>query len=287
MKNYYETLGVSKTSTKDEIKKAFHKLAHKYHPDKEGGDEAKFKEVNEAYSVLSDDKKRSQFDTFGSNGNFQGGNGGAGFGGFDFSGFQQGFGGFNQGGDVEFDLGDILGQFFGGGRPRQKRGKNIQMDVELTFKESIFGTNRELKPKDKKITVSIPPGIDNGTTLRVQGYGEELQDAQPGDLLVRIWVIPDNNFKKEGSHLVTDLHIKLTSAILGDEIPLETLDGLIDIKIPEGVHHAELLRIKGKGVPSERSKVRGDLYVRILIDMPKKLSKDQRKKIEELKKEGI
>ncbi len=291
MKNYYDILGVPKTASKDEIKKAFHKLAHKYHPDKSGGDEKQFKEVNEAYSALSDDQKRQQYDTYGSTGGFNQQSGG--FGGFNwngFEGFQQGgFGG--QNGDIEFDLSDILGQFFGGGRgQRQKKGKSVQIDVELSFKESVFGAKRSVSPLGVAVEFDIPPGIDNGSTLRIAGYGHpsESKDGQPGDLLVRIWVKADARYKKEGQHLITDLHIKLTSALLGDNINLDTLDGSLKVEIPQGIYHGEMLRVRGKGIVYEHDKnKRGDLYIRVHVDMPKKLSKDAKKAVEELKKEGI
>lgn len=140
MKNYYDILGVAKTASEDEIKSAFRKLAQKYHPDKKGGDEAKFKEVSEAYSVLSDKKKRAEYDTYGKT--FAGGAPGGGFGGFDFSNFQQGFSG--NGNFQEFDLGDIFGEFFGGGGRQQRRGRDISIDIELPFKEAIFGTERRV-----------------------------------------------------------------------------------------------------------------------------------------------
>lgn len=141
--DYYQTLGIDKGASKDDIKKAFRKLAHQYHPDKQGGDEARFKEINEAYSVLGDEKKRAEYDAYGRT--FSGGGGGSagGFGGFDFSGFgQQGFG---QGmGGVEFDLGDMFGDLFGAGRSRTRRGRDISVDIELSFKESVFGVERVL-----------------------------------------------------------------------------------------------------------------------------------------------
>lgn len=143
--DYYQTLGVDKGASKDDIKKAFRKLAHQYHPDKQGGDEARFKEINEAYTVLSDEKKRAEYDAYGRTFSGAGGGGGpaGGFGGFDFSGFAgQGFG---QGaGGVEFDLGDMFGDLFGGGRSRTRRGRDISVDIELSFKESVFGVERVL-----------------------------------------------------------------------------------------------------------------------------------------------
>ncbi len=146
MKDYYTVLGVQKNASEDDIKKAFRTLAHKYHPDKKGGDEAKFKEASEAYAVLSDKKKRAEYDTYGKT--FSGGGGAGGFGGFDFSNFAQGFGGFQgfqDGHGVEFDLGDIFGEFFGGGGGRRaKRGRDISMDIEIPFRDSIFGTERRV-----------------------------------------------------------------------------------------------------------------------------------------------
>ena len=143
-KDYYDILGITKTATEEEIKSAFRKLAHKYHPDKKGGDEKKFKEASEAYSVLSDKKKRAQYDAYG--GAFAGGQGGprGGFGGFDFSDFAQGSANF---GDQEFDLGDIFGEFFGGsarGTAAGRRGRDISVDIELPFREAVFGTERRM-----------------------------------------------------------------------------------------------------------------------------------------------
>ena len=169
-KDYYEILGVDKKASKDEIKKAFHKLAHKYHPDKAAGDEAKFKEVNEAYQVLSDDQKRAQYDQFGSAGPNMGGFGGQGFGGFDFSGFQggEGFG---------FDLGDMFGEIFGGGtRTKTRRGSDLQTSIDLTFKESIFGAEKELHIKKPSTCNTCKgsgakPGTSLETCSRCNGNG--------------------------------------------------------------------------------------------------------------------
>ncbi len=356
-KDYYEILGVDKKAGKDEIKRAFRTLAHKYHPDKKTGDDAKFKEINEAYSVLSDDQKRAQYDQFGSAGPNMGGFGGqgAGFEGFDFSQFTQG-----ANGGFEFDFGDIFGDVFGGGGRRQtKRGRDISIDTELTFEESIFGVERkvllnkvskcdtcggtgaergsemitcvkcngkgsirEVKrtffgqfetaatcdmcrgsgkvPKNKchicrgegvlkketEIKVNIPAGIENGEMIRLSGGGEAVSGGQSGDLYIKIYVKKHPIFKKEGVNLVMDLGVKLTDALLGGEEIIKTLDGDIKVKVPEGVSHGEILRVKGKGVPIEKHH-RGDLLIKIHVDLPKKLSKDVRKKIEDLKKEGL
>lgn len=355
MKDYYNVLGVDKKASKEEIKKAFRTLAHKYHPDKKTGDDAKFKEINEAYSVLSDDSKRAQYDQFGSAGPNMGGGGfGGGFEGFDFSQFTQG----NANG-FEFDFGDIFGDVFGGSRRQTKRGRDISIDIEISFEDSVFGVDRtvllnkvskcdtcsgtggekgggettcskcngkgsvrEVKrtffgqfesqttcdtchgigkvPKNKchtchgegvlkretEIKVHIPAGIESGEMIRLSGAGEAMASGQAGDLYIKIHVKKHAFFRKEGQNLVMDLPVKLSEALLGGETIIKTLDGDITLKIPEGLKHGEVLRIKGKGVAIDRGH-RGDIMVKTSIIMPTKLSKDVRKTIEELKKEGL
>lgn len=278
-KDFYKILGVEKNASQDEIKKAFRKLAHQYHPDKNKGDDTKFKEVNEAYTVLSDEQKRKQYDMYGNaDAGFGGFNGAQGFGGFDFSQFTQ------NGQSFEFDLGDVFNDFFGGAR-RPRKGRNITIDIQLTFKEAAFGTEREISNGKEKITVKIPSGINNGEGLRVSGKGET-GEAGPGDLIVRIWVAEHKTLRREGYNVITQVKVKLSLALLGGEITVESLDGNIEVKVPQGVIHGEMLRIKGKGIQHENGK-RGDMYVAILIDIPRKLSKSATKLVEELKKEGI
>ncbi len=357
-RDYYELLGVTKSASKDEIKKAFHKLAHKFHPDKKEGDADKFKEVSEAYSILSDDKKRAEYDSYGRV--FGGGgapNGGAGFnaGGFDFSQFQDAF---NQGG---FDMGDIFSDFFAGngGTTRQKRGRDISIDLELSFHDSVFGVKRSVLlaktslcdtckgsgaakgsevvtcthcngqgkvhettnsffgtvtmvqpckhckgkgkiPKEKcqtcrgegvykkqdEIEINVPAGIEGGEMIRLNGQGEAVADGSAGDLYVKIHVKPDARFKKDGPNLVTELSVKLSDALLGGSYTIETLDGSESLDIPQGVTHGEILTIKNKGVPTARGK-RGDLQVRIKINLPSKLSRSARGLVEKLREEGI
>lgn len=355
-KDYYQTLGIDKKASKDEIKKAFRTLAHKYHPDKKTGDDAKFKEINEAYSVLSDDQKRAQYDQFGSAGPNMGSGfgGGQGFEGFDFSQFTQGGNGF------EFDFGDIFGDVFGGGGRRQtKRGRDISIDTELTFEESVFGVERtvllnkvskcdtcggngsekgteqitctkcngngsirEVKrtffgqfetnatcdtchgtgkipkvkcstcrgegvlKKETEIKVKIPAGIDNGEMIRLSGGGEAISGGQSGDLYIKIYVKKHPIFRKEDVNLVMDLPVKLTDALLGSEVSIKTLDGEILLKVPEGLKHGEILKIKGKGVPYEKG-YRGDILIKTSVVMPTKLSKSAKKAIQDLKNEGI
>ncbi len=357
-KDYYKILGVDKQAPKEEIKKAFRNLAHKYHPDKKTGDAERFKEINEAYSILSDDKKRAEYDTYGQTFNGASGFGGAnGFGGFDFSQFTQGA----NGNSFEFDFGDIFSDVFGGGsRKREaKRGRDISIDVELSFEESIFGTERsvllnkvtkcetcagsgaepgtetvtcttcngkgtlrEVKKtffgqfettatcstcagsgkipkvkchtcsgkgvlkKETEIKIKIPPGIENGEMMRLSGAGEAISGGQPGDLYVRVYVKKHPVFRKEGNNLVMDLGVKLTDALLGKDVTISTLDGTINVKIPEGVSIGEILRVKGRGVPVEKGH-RGDLLIKLNIQIPKKVSKEAKKIIESLKDEGI
>ena len=359
-KDYYSILGVERGASKEEIKKAFHKLAHRYHPDKQGGDEQRFKEANEAYAVLSDDKKRAEYDTYGQTFGGAGGHahGGQGFGGFDFSGFGgQGFGG--QG--VEFDLGDMFGEFFGGGRrSRTPRGRDISIDIELSFKESVFGVERRVlitklsackecggsgarkgtslatcgacngagkvhetrqtmlgtfsttrectvchgsgkvpqekcgdcaghgvSRREEEIPIAVPAGIDDGEMVRLSGAGEAVPGGVPGDLYVKIHVKRDSRYTKEGNDIVMHHSIKLTDAILGARHELDTLDGPMSVKIPEGVTHGERLRVKGKGVPSGRGGTRGDLYITLDIKIPAKLSKNARKAVDILREEGV
>ncbi len=364
-KDYYKTLGVDKGASADEIKKAFRKLAHEYHPDKGTGNEAKFKEVSEAYSVLSDEKKRKQYDTFGSAGPSSGGQSygggfggfGNGFEGFDFSQFTQGNG---QG--YEFDLGDIFGDFFGGGggrRSQPKRGSDISVDIEISFYESVFGGEKTIYltktstckdchgtgakagtemhtcsdcaghgkvketrrsfmgqfvtervcdkchgagkiPKDKchtcrglgvvnkqdELKIKIPADINDGETLKLNGAGEAIPHGVTGDLYIKVSVKEDKVFHKQGSDIVMDLRVKMTDALLGAKYPLKILDGNIELTIPEGVSYGEILRVKGKGVP-KRNGNRGDLLIRINIETPTRLSKQAKKIIDELRKEGI
>ncbi|MFZ3043780.1 MAG: DnaJ C-terminal domain-containing protein [Minisyncoccia bacterium] len=373
-KDYYNVLGVDKKATPDDIKKAFRKLAHKYHPDKGGTDESKFKEITEAYSILSDEKKRREYDTYGqafagSTGSRQAGGPGMGgnpFGGFDFSGFsarggpasgwQQGFGN----GGVDFDFGDIFGDVFGGRQARTPRGRDISIDLEIPFKDAVFGTTRtvligkvstcdlckgngakpgtELEtcatcngsgkihetrnsilgqfssvractvcegtgkvPKEKcpeckghgtrrkegEIKITIPAGIDNGEMIRLPQQGEAIKAGTAGDLYVKIHVKPHATFRRDGANLIMDLPVKLTDALLGTTVTVETLEGkTLEVKIPVMRHPEELLRVAGKGVPLDGTR-RGDLIIRLEIALPHKLSGKAKKTVEDLKSEGL
>lgn len=357
--DYYNILGLQKGASKDEVKKAFRKLAAKYHPDKKTGDEAKYKEITEAYAVLGDEKKKAEYDTYGHA--FSGAGGGAnaqGFGGFDFSQFQQG-GGFN-GQGFEFDLNDLFQGFGfgGGGRTQTKRGHDISIDINLSFKESVQGVTRKVlltknnscdtcngdgaKPgtemkscgtcngqgkvreqrqsimgsfttvrecndcngigkipketcdtckgdgvlrKQTEITINVPAGVQNGEVIRMTGQGEAVTGGQPGDLYIKLHVESHATITREGNNLYTKLPVKMTDALLGSTYAVETLDGNTDIKIPAGISHGELIRIKGRGVQSERGS--GDFLVRVSIETPKKLSRKAQRLIQELQSEGL
>lgn len=354
MKDYYQILGLQKGASRDEVKKAFRKLAAEYHPDKKTGNESKYKEITEAYAVLGDEKKKAEYDAYGHS--FQGTSGGQGFGGFNWNDFQ---GGFQNGQGFEFDISDIFENFgFGGGGRKTTRGRDISIDINLRFEESIFGITRKVLltknsactictgsgakpgsamaecrtcagkgkihetrqsimgnfstvrecdscngigkvPKEKchtcagtgvtraqeEIEIKVPTGIQNGEVIRMTGRGEAMQGGQPGDLYVKVHVEQHATIKREGSTLYSKLPIKLTDALLGATYGIETLDGTVEINIPVGITHGELLRIKNKGVPVDGR--RGDFMVKIEIQNPKQLSRKAKKLVEELRAEGI
>jgi molecular chaperone DnaJ len=358
--NYYDILGVSKSASADEIKKAYRKLAHQYHPDKGVGNEDKFKQVNEAYQVLSNTEKRSQYDQYGQtfeqaqrNGGGFGGQGNP-FGGFDFG------GGFGQGG-VEFDLGDIFGDIFGGRSERaarRSRGVDLEMPLTIEFDEAVFGVEKTVtiekkdkcptchgsgaepgtkvstcpvchgqgqirtqrrtifgniasnatcercegdgkvpeKPchtckgsgitrQEKTLQIKIPAGIDNGQRIRINGEGEVgYRDSVPGHLYIVIKVKPSKEFVRDGINLHKDLPISFTQAALGTKVPLKTLDGDIELKIPAGTQSGKVLRVAGKGVPVINSGKRGDLLITIRVIVPQKLNKKETELLKELAK---
>ena len=266
MKNYYDILGVKKGANEDEIKSAFRKLAHKYHPDKKGGDETKFKEVSEAYSVLSDKKKRAEYDTYGKT--FAGGSPhGQGFGGFDFSNFQ-GF----QGNFQEFDLGDIFGEFFGGGgfSAGQRRGRDISIDIELAFRESIFGTERNvLMAKVGMCDTCGGSGAKKGTKMTActgcNGKGE----------------MRETRNSLFGSFTTTRQCPKCHGRGQVPESPCETCRGEgvarrqeeIQIVVPAGVSDGEMIRMPGRGEAAAGGSA-GDLYVKLHVKKDSDFTRD-------------
>lgn len=340
-KDFYEVLGVDKSASEEEIKKAFKKAALKYHPDRNKGDkeaEEKFKEVNEAYQVLSDAEKRQRYDQFGT-ADF---NGAQGFDGFDFG----GFGGF----------GDIFSDIFGGGfsssssrKNAPRKGADLEYNLNLTFEEAVYGCKKEIKVtrkekcetcsgtgakpgtssktctkchgsgrvqmqrrtplgvmstttvcdacngegkiieqpcttcrgtgkerKTRTITVNVPAGVDTGNVMPFRGQGEAGENGGPaGDLYVNIRVAPHKSFKRNGYDIHMETHISFAKAAFGTDIKVPTVEGDVTYKIPAGTQPGTVFRLKGKGVQRVNSTVKGDHYVKVIVDVPKTLNEKQ------------
>ena len=281
--DYYTLLGVSKSATADEIKKAYRKLALEYHPDRNKSKEAegKFKDITKAYEVLSNEEKRSMYDQLGHAAFEQGaGQGPFGGGGGPFGGAQGGqYGPFNysystSGGGFDFggDPFEIFEQFFGGS-PFGQRQRRPAYSATLTFMEAVKGVEKEVSINGKRQKIKIPAGVDKGTRIRFDEY----------DLVVD--VMPDARFVREGSDVVSEKVISYSQAAVGGEIGIETVDGEIKIRIAEGTQPGALIRLNGRGIPHVRGSGRGSHYVKIKVIVPKKLTKRQKELLEELDKE--
>jgi len=293
-RDYYEVLVVSKNASDDEIKKAYRKLAIKYHPDRNPGDkeaEAKFKEINEAHEVLSDKQKRARYDQFGHAG--VGGAGGAGgFGGFDGNPFAKA-GGFNYNGQTfNFEFGnggvfdDIIGNIFGFGNARRpRRGADYQVAVTITFEEAVFGTTKSIDHEGKTLKVKIPAGIDDGMSIRIKGKGGPAPEGgtEPGDLYVRVRVKPHKTLVREGMIILSEQKIDMVDAALGCEVEVTTVDGPVTMKVPAGTQSGTPFKLSGHGVPFRADGDRGPHIVTILVETPKNLSKKQKELLEEFK----
>ena len=357
-RDYYEVLGLKKGASEDEIKKSFRKKAMQYHPDKNPDDkvaEENFKEVNEAYGILSDAEKKDRYDKFG----HAGVDPSAGFGG------GQGFGGFGGGaGGFDFgDLGDIFGSFFGGGmgnsqrrRNAPRKGQDLQVSIRIKFKEAAFGTKKKVKIKKnvecptchgsgaegdsgkvtcaqcngqgkvqtqqqtpfgtfsnvstcprcngageviekpclkcsgtgkirKEVTISvdIPPGVDNDSVISLRGQGEPGVNGGPsGDIYVIISVENHELFKRSGSDLSLEMPISFDQAALGTTLTVPTLEEKVNYKVPPGTQPGTTFRLKGKGMKSLKGNRIGDLYIKVILEVPTKLNSDQKKKIKDM-----
>jgi DnaJ-class molecular chaperone len=284
--DYYQILGLSKTATEAEIKKAYRKLALQYHPDRNKGDKAaeeKFKEVNKAYEVLSDAQKRQTYDQFGSAAFEQGGPSGQGpFGGFQGQGpftytyTTNGAQGFDFGGGFS-DPFEIFEQFFGGASPFGRTQRRTTYQLTISFMEAVKGVTKRVELGGKTQSIKIPAGVDDGSRIRF------------GDYDVVIDVTPDRKFRRQGYDVISELEITFPQAALGDQIEVETVQGLVKIKIPSGTQPETLVRLRGKGVKMLRGSGYGDHYVRIKVTVPKNLSahqKDLLKEFEDSKKHG-
>lgn len=298
-RDFYEVLGVSKSASADEIKKAYRKLALQWHPDRNKAANAheKFKEINEAYEVLSDPKKKQTFDQFGASAFEPGmGNGAAGQGPFGGGGFQQGpftyyyqtNGGAPQsgnpfGGAEGFDFSDpfdIFEQFFGGGFGRQSsRRAHPAYEITIDFKDAVHGVSKEIHiPRGEagegsiKKTIKIPAGVDTGSRIRFDDF----------DIVIEVRA--DHQYHREGDDLVIEQEVTFTQAALGAVVDVPTIDGPVKIRIQPGTQPGTLIRLHGKGVPHVRGNGRGDEYVKIQLKIPTHLNHQQKELLEELHK---
>jgi DnaJ-class molecular chaperone len=274
--DYYSTLGLTRGANTDDIKKAYRSLAMKHHPDR-GGDEKKFKEISQAYEYLTDPQKKSIID-LGGDPNSQGG----------------GSHHHGQGNPFEFhfgteDLNDLFGNFGFGGRP-QRRNRSLSINVEINLEEVLTG--KELNAgvgipggNKKMINIEIPPGIQHGQQIKYQGMGDHsMPDLRPGDLIVNVFIRPNSTFRREGNNLIFEKSITVWDAILGAKIAINTLDNKnLHITIPPGTQPDTVMSCNGEGLPDMRTKHRGNLLIRIKVNVPRNLTHDQYQKIQELK----
>jgi curved DNA-binding protein len=301
-RDYYDILGVNKNASEEELKKAYRKLAMKYHPDRNPNKkeaEERFKELNEAYAVLSDKEKRKQYDTFGQEGFRQRFSQEDIFRGFDFEDiFSNLFGGrgrreFRSGGRGGFDFSDLFGR--GGsqdmGRMPQK-GEDMYYEWPITLEEAAFGGEKKVSlPKGGKVEeiyVKIPPGIPSGKKLRVAGKGAAGRNSgPPGDLYLQISIRNHPIFVREGDDLIVEREIAFSEAVLGTTMEVPTLEGMKKVKVPPGTQCHTKMRLKGLGVHRFQGSGRGDEYVKVIVKVPKRVGEKTRKLIEELAREGI
>lgn len=306
-RDYYQVLGVARSATPEEIKKAYRKLAMKYHPDKNPGDkkaEESFKEATEAYDVLSDSKKRETYDQFGFAGSqgFGGGENpfGAGgpFGGGPFAG-----GGFRGGGDSFQDIfGDVFGDIFGarggpgagpGARRRPARGADLRYTLNLSLEDAAVGTEKTIhfvrqqngKDESRKLNVTIPAGVREGQRLKLSGEGD-VGPGGAGDLYVIINFQEHPLFKRSDADVILELPVSYTDAILGLAVEVPTLTGRAEIRVPPGTHTGQMLRLKGKGFPKPGGYGNGDMLVRVIVDTPETIAAKERELLEQLRKVG-
>ncbi len=290
--DYYKSLGVEKTATADEIKKAFRKLAVKYHPDRNQGDSAaedKFKEINEAYAVLSDAEKRKQYDTFGSNDFHRQYSQEDIFKGFDFTGTFKDMG-MGEGGDDIFSR--LFGRRGGGFRRGAQRGADLSLELEVGFREAAQGGEKLVAFRRngvrEELKVKIPAGVDTGSRVRISGKGGDGENGGPsGDLFLNVRVTHDPVFTRDGGDLFVERTIRFSEACLGVSLEVPTLEDSRRIKVPAGIQPGTKIRLKGCGIKMPGSNVKGDLYVKIAVHVPEGLNSSQKKLVEELSKAGL
>jgi curved DNA-binding protein len=295
--DYYKTLGVDKNSSPDEIKKAFRKLAVKYHPDRNPNDkgaEDKFKEINEAYAVLSDPKKKEEYDTYGSSGFHKQYSQEDIFRGFDFNNAYRDMGA----GGAEDIFSRLFGAGFGRGGGRggfrnlAQRGGDLEMELEIAFRDAAQGAEKQVVfrrgGQREELKVRIPAGVDNGSRIRITGKGGQGENGgADGDLFLVIRVLPDPLFTRDGGDLFVDRSIPFSAACLGTSLDVPTLDGDKRIKVPAGIQPGTKIRLKGCGIKPLSSNAKGDLYVKVSVHVPENLNAEQKKLVEELGNKGL
>ena len=281
--DYYEILGVSREATEKEIKTAYRKLARKWHPDLHQGKdkeaaEAKFKQINEAYEVLSDAEKRAKYDRLGANWR-------------DGQDFQpppgaEGYSFYTATGADDSGFSDFFEMLFGGGGPFTRasgktryggvvRGRDAEAEIEITLEEAFHGCERTLqKSSGETLTVKIPPGMRSGSRIRLKGQGGEgFRGGTRGDLYLKVNIAPHQFYKVMEEDLETEITLRPEQAVLGAEVTVPTLDGAVKMKVPAGTHSGNRLRLRGKGLPIKNG--RGDEYVRLKIDIPARLTEEE------------
>lgn len=297
--DYYKALGVEKGASADDIKKAFRKLAVKYHPDRNPNDksaEDKFKEINEAYAVLSDPEKKQQYDTFGSSGFHKQYSQEDIFRGFDFGNAYKDMGGSGGGADDLFSR--LFGGAFGRGggrggfRSAPQKGADHEMELTVSFRDAAQGAEKQIafrrNGQREELKVKIPAGVDNGSKIRISGKGGEGESgASAGDLFLIIHVVSDPVFIRDGGDLFVERSIPFSAACLGVSLDVPTLEGDKRIKVPAGIQPGTKIRLKGCGIKSLGSNAKGDLYVKIGVHIPEALNDEQKKIIESLAAKGL
>ncbi|WP_347159178.1 J domain-containing protein [Pontibacter chitinilyticus] len=302
-KDYYKVLGVEKSASQADIKKAYRALAKKYHPDKNKGDKAaeeKFKDISEAYEVLGEEEKRKQYDQLGANwrqfhnagGNPYAGQQGGGFqGSYSQGDFNDMFGGGGGGG-----FSDFFQQFFGGGgaggfggqragRTRTPQGQDYQAEMEISLQEAHDGTSRLLTVNNQQLRITTKPGVADGQTLRIKGKGgPAAAGGTSGDLYINVHVQPDPRFERQGNDLHTSLSVDMYTAILGGSAQVNTLSGQLKLTIPAGTQAGKTLRLRGKGMPVYgKADQHGDLYVKIEVALPTNLTDEEKHLLQQLR----
>jgi len=284
--DYYDILGVAKDASESELKTAYRKQAVEWHPDKHQDNkeaaEKRFKEINEAYQVLSDKEKRAAYDRFGHQAFSPGGAPGAGAGGFPGG---NPFGGGNgrwtvhtSGGGQAYDFGDpfdIFEQFFGGGTPFRQQRSIPRYSLAIDFMEAVKGVKKEVQIGGKKRKISIPAGVDEGSRIKFE------------DFVLSINIKPHDTFERDGADVFSRIEIPYSLAVLGGKVDVPTVEGKIGLKIRSGSKSGMMMRLRGKGIPHLRARGNGDHYVRIQVAVPERLTRNQKSLMKELKEEGL